>query len=187
MLKSRGEQSDVWDVRVVLDQGSPAVAVFEPSDLFSRVLRDVLTGLSSDPWLVVLVALLALNVAVCAVRAVIHGGHRPDPQRTFSKTERAVILSRAGHRCEEYSWLLGRCPATESLEADHVHPHSRGGATVVGNGQALCRRHNTQKSVRIPWNWELTRLARRRQGYFPSGTSTTVTRHRVPVGPAVGS
>ena len=47
----------------------------------------------------------------------------------------------------------------------------------VVNGQALCRRHNKRKSARVPWQWELTRLARRRGGYFPQGVPTVVVRH----------
>ncbi|WP_208976779.1 HNH endonuclease signature motif containing protein [Geodermatophilus obscurus] len=84
------------------------------------------------------------------------------------------------------SWLGRRCRATENLQADHVHPHSRGGSTTVASGQALCPRHNTRKANRVLWTWELDRLARRREAYFPSGVSTAVIRNGtwwVPVGP----
>jgi 5-methylcytosine-specific restriction endonuclease McrA len=81
---------------------------------------------------------------------------------------------RAGSRCEHYSWIDGRCRQTEGLQAGHIHPHSRGGATDIPNGQALCRRHNKQKSDRVPSNWQWTRLARRREGYFPPGIPTVV-------------
>ena len=63
------------------------------------------------------------------------------------------------------------------MQGDHVHPHSRGGATAVETGQALCRRHNKQKSARVPWQWELSRLAQRRESYFPVGTPTAVLRY----------
>ncbi|MGY1741180.1 HNH endonuclease [Blastococcus sp. SYSU D01050] len=89
-------------------------------------------------------------------------------------------MARAGHRCEHHAWLFGRCTATQRLEADHVHPHSRGGATSLTNGQVLCRTHNSRKANRIPWTWELERLARRRQSYFPAGMSTVVHRRGRP-------
>jgi 5-methylcytosine-specific restriction endonuclease McrA len=142
------------------------------------VFADVVGGLASRLWLAGLLALIILTRIVRLVRAVVHGRHRQDPQRRFSGQQRAEIIARAGHRCEQYSWLSGRCGATENLQADHVHPHRRGGATAVGNGQALCRRHNKDKSARVPWNWQLDRLARRRTAYFPPGTSTDVVRHR---------
>ena len=46
--------------------------------------------------------------------------------------------SRAGARCEHFGWPTGRCRRTDGLEADHVHPHSRGGRTVLGKAQVLC-------------------------------------------------
>ncbi|WP_217638083.1 HNH endonuclease signature motif containing protein [Geodermatophilus poikilotrophus] len=97
--------------------------------------------------------------------------------------KKAQLLERAGQRCERHSWLLGRCRATEALQADHVHPHSRGGATDVANGQALCRRHNRGKAARVPWGWELARMQRRRRAYFTPGSVTAVVRH----GPRVRS
>ncbi|MGY1771969.1 HNH endonuclease [Blastococcus sp. SYSU D00813] len=113
---------------------------------------------------------------VRATRVLVHGGHPKDPQRLFVGAERRAVLARAGHRCEHHSWLSGRCSATERLQADHVHPHSHGGATTVANGQALCARHNERKGNRIPWAWELERLARRRSRYAPAGMLTAVVR-----------
>jgi 5-methylcytosine-specific restriction endonuclease McrA len=110
-------------------------------------------------------------------RAMIHGGHARDPRRAFSRAEKALLLERAGHRCEHHSWLLGRCRETEALQADHVHPHSRGGATDVADGQALCRWHNRKKAARVPWGRELARLERRRRAYFPPGSVAAVVRH----------
>jgi 5-methylcytosine-specific restriction endonuclease McrA len=108
---------------------------------------------------------------------VFHGWRGKDPRRLFVGADRFAVLARAGHRCEHHSWLFGRCTVTERLQADHVHPHSRGGATSVANGQALCGPHNERKANRIPWTWELGQLARRREAYVPAGTSTTVLRH----------
>lgn len=134
------------------------------------------TAAIDSPWLAAIAVLLVVNAMVRALRKLIHGRHRPDLQRRFSASQHVIILSRAGHRCEHTSLLFGRCDETAGLHADHVHPHSRGGATVVENGQALCPRHNKQKAARVPWNWELTRLARRRQAYFPTGAETAVVR-----------
>ncbi len=151
-------------------------------DIFGEVLRSVLAEVLSTPWLVGLLVLLAIGKLVQLGRAILHGRHARDPRRTFSRAEKALLLERAGHRCEHQPWLLGRCRETEALQADHVHPHSRGGATDVANGQALCRRHNKRKAARVPWNWELDRLARRRQGYFPPGMPTAVARYGAPAG-----
>jgi len=177
--------SDSPYVHVTLASGSTGAPNLEPSDVFLETFRDVLGGLISSPWLVGLFALLTVRAVVGVVRVVLHGGRPRDPQRRFSRSERAEILARAGNRCEQHSWLFGRCRETEGLQADHIHPHSRGGATAVKNGQALCGRHNKQKSARVPWNWELTRLARRRESYFLPGTPTAVVRHRARAGQTV--
>ena len=152
-------------------------------DVVGEVRRSVLAEVLATPWLVGLLAVIAIGKLVRLGRAVVHGGRGRDPRRTFSRAEKVALLERAGHRCEHHSWLLGRCRETEALQADHVHPHSRGGATDVANGQALCRRHNRRKAARVPWGWELTRLERRRRAYFPPGSVAAVVRH----GPRVRS
>ncbi len=159
----------------------PEMAGSSPGDIVGEVLRSALAEVLSTPWLAGLLAVITLGKLVQLGPAMVHGGHGRDPRRTFSRAEKAEFLERAGHRCEHHSWLLGRCRGTEALQADHVHPHSRGGATDVLNGQALCRRHNKQKSDRPPWRWELNRLARRRESYFPPGTPTAVLRYGPPV------
>ena len=155
----------------------PEMAGPSPGDIVDEVLQSVLAEVLSTPWLVALLAVIALGKVVQLGRALVHGGHRRDPRRTFSRADKAQLLARAGGRCEAHSWSLGRCQQTEGLQADHVHPHSRGGTTNVANGQALCRRHNKQKSNRVPWNWELDRMARRRESYFPPWTPTGVARY----------
>jgi HNH endonuclease len=136
-------------------------------DIVGEVLRSVLAEVLSTPWLVGLLVVLAIGKLVQLGRAVVHSGHGRDPRRAFSWAEKALLLERAGHRCERHSWLLGRCRETEALQADHVHPHSCGGATDVANGQALCKRHNRRKAARVPW----------------SGTGG-LTSHRVPLRPS---
>lgn len=165
-------------------------AVAEPEavagDLVGAVLRSVLAEVLATPWLIGLLVLLAIGKVVQLGRGIVHGRHPLDARRRFSGRERAAILARAVGRCEAHSWLLGRCRQTEGLQADHVHPHSRGGATSVENGQALCARHNRRKSARVPWDWELARLEQRRRAYVPPDVGTTVVRHRPPVRPIKG-
>jgi hypothetical protein len=152
----------------------PEMAV---GDMVGEVLRTVLAEVLATPWLAGLLVLLATGKLLQLGRAMIHGGHARDPRRAFSRAEKALLLERAGHRCEHHSWLLGRCRETEALQADHVHPHSRGGATDVADGQALCRWHNRKKAARVPWGRELARLERRRRAYFPPGSVAAVVRH----------
>ncbi len=164
-------------MHALLAQRSATTPSLEPNFII-ELFRAVVGDLSSSPWLVGFFALMALNAMVRTVRAVVHGRHSTDPQRRFSGRERAEIFARAGDRCEQHSWLVGRCSESDGLQADHIHLHSRGGATVMENGQALCRRHNKEKSARVPWDWELARLARRREAYFPPGAPRAVVRHR---------
>jgi len=149
------------------------------SDFFAdAVLRVVWVQLQAHPWLGALVAVLVTRACVRAARDFVHSVHPRDAVRTFPRADKIAILSRARGRCEHHSWLAGRCDETVGLEADQVHPHSRGGWTALANGQALCRRHNKAKAARVPWGWELDRLSRRRASYFPCGASTEVVRHR---------
>ena len=134
---------------------------------------------TSSPLAMLMFSLLALMVVVRTYRAVrwapLTAAGR-DPVRRYTGADRAAVLFRAGMRCERDGLLSGRCTQTEQLQADHIHPHSKGGTTTVGNGQALCSRHNKQKAARIPFNWELRRLERRRVTYSPAGISLTIIR-----------
>ncbi len=150
------------------------LAAIEPvtsGDILGDVLSGVLSIAVSPAGAVVLLFLvLGLRRRLRGVTA------RKDPERRFSREQKAEILRRAGGRCEHHHPMYGRCPEQVQLEADHVHPHSRGGWTDVRNGQALCRRHNKAKWTHIPSNGELRRLARRRMSYFPSGAPVEVIR-----------
>lgn len=97
-----------------------------------------------------------------------------DPWRGFKYGARATVLERAGGRCEGSVLLAwGRCPEA-AVEVDHVFPYSKGGPTVVSNGQALCRDHNRRKgSMNPPW-WYVRALEKRRRGYFPQGVDVRV-------------
>lgn len=72
-------------------------------------------------------------------------GHVADPiPEGFTATQRAEIMERGGHRC-------ARCGATKeegvALHADHIRPRSKGGKSVVENGQILCGAHNYKKQT----------------------------------------
>jgi hypothetical protein len=99
---------------------------------------------------------------------------RRDPWRGFKFAARRRVMMRAGHRCEAPRLLAwGRCP-NPATEADQVYPWSRGGPTVVSNGQALCRDHNRRKSnLRPPW-WYVLSLERRRAAYVTPGVAIRV-------------
>lgn len=100
---------------------------------------------------------------------------RQDPWRLFKGETRRAVMARADGRCEGSIFLAwGRCP-DEATEVDHVYPWSRGGPTVAGNGQALCRGHNRNKAaMRPPW-WYLLTLEHRRRRYFPPGVDVQVS------------
>ncbi len=160
-----------------------------PSDFAdNHALHEVWDWLRAYPVLGALVTVVFSGAFVRRVRDAIHRARPRDPMRTFGRADKRAILARAGGRCEHHSPLFGRCDQTLRLEADHVHPHSRGGWTTRANGQALCRRHNKAKAARVPWTWQLNRLAGRRATYFPLGMPTEVMRHperrrvRVPAG-----
>lgn len=62
-------------------------------------------------------------------------------RRTFGSKERIALYNIAGGRCE----LCGEA-LNASFHADHIVPFSKGGETVIENGQALCPRCNMAKS-----------------------------------------
>lgn len=139
-------------------------------------LNGLWTGLTSSVWSIV--ALVALGAVMLA-----HGVHelsyphaRRDAVRSFSRADKAMVLDRAGHRCEHHTFGFGRCRETQRLEADHIVPWARGGPTTPANCQALCQVHNLQKSARVPYRWQLRALQRRRASYYPHGANEAIAR-----------
>ena len=63
-----------------------------------------------------------------------------DSRRAFNREQRRELWLAAGGRCTICRIKLGA-----DWHADHVKPHSRGGRTEVGNGQALCNECNRRK------------------------------------------
>ena len=76
--------------------------------------------------------------------------------RGFSQLQRIQIFLKSGGSCQ-----LCRCRITiDNFHADHVIPWSKGGQTVVKNGQALCPPCNLKKSATMSFPY---------QNYLPSG------------------
>jgi hypothetical protein len=148
------------------------------SVFFHSLLHGVWIAATASPLTGVVAVLVVVTAVAGFARQVIHSGHARDPVRRFSRTDKALILAHAGGRCEYHS-LFGRCRETDRLEADHVHPWSRGGQTALQNGQALCRRHNKEKRAVVPYGWQLRALQKRRAGYFPPAVSGVVIRHAI--------
>lgn len=144
------------------------------------VLNGVWSGVEHavvhQPWVAVLIGLFVACGVVQKARRLIHDGPR-DPVRRFSRSDKALLLAWAANRCEHHS-LFGRCTSTERLEADHIHPHSRGGWTHVSNGQILCKRHNQAKRANIPWERSLRKISERRAAYYPAHIDRTIVRRQ---------
>jgi len=75
------------------------------------------------------------------------GDERPGQgPRYFTHAQKQLLLQQAGYRCQRMT-LLGRCHRTDQLRADHRHPYSWGGRTIVENGWILCDPHNVEKGA----------------------------------------
>lgn len=122
--------------------------------------------------------LIAITVVIVVHRFPMPGRgpgfQRRDPWRGFKFEARRKVMDRAGGRCEGTAFLAwGRC-RKKATEVDHVYPWSKGGATIVSNGQALCTHHNRSKSSWTPAWWYIASLERRRRTYFPTGEDVRV-------------
>ncbi|MFL6089395.1 MAG: HNH endonuclease [Aeromicrobium sp.] len=110
---------------------------------------------------------------------------RRDAWRGFKFQARQTVMTRAASRCEGSIFLAwGRCRQV-AVEADHIYPWSKGGATIVSNGQALCRDHNRRKSNLTPPWWYVLSLERRRRSYFPQNDDVRVRAGMSPADRAV--
>lgn len=157
---------------------SPSPSTVDPAHAALHGFWNGLTTVADQHrWIPVIVGLMIGIALVRSARLAIHSGPR-DPVRRFTRTEKAMLLGRAGHQCEHHGWPVGRCTSTEQLEADHVHPWSRGGWTHVSNGQILCRAHNRAKSAAVPFDRSLRRISERRTTYYPQGVNGSIVRRQ---------
>ncbi len=75
--------------------------------------------------------------------------------RFFSKRQRRILAWAAGFQCQVCGKFLG-----DRFHADHKIPYSKGGKTIVTNGQALCAKCNLKKGSKLmstplrPWQQE---------------------------------
>ena len=65
-----------------------------------------------------------------------------DSKRNFDEAQRQVIFRRFNGECQ----ICGKVCEWNDWEADHIIPWSKGGKTVVENGQVLCPSCNSRKS-----------------------------------------
>jgi hypothetical protein len=148
----------------------PKPTTTAPSSVANALLHSVWHGIwqafSSSPWLAVLLAAFIALAVLRVVRKVIYPSGNRDPVRLFSGANKAMILARAGGRCERHSWVTGRCQELDNLQADHVIPWSRSGTTSISNGQALCKHHNRAKAANVPFKWQRRALDKRRESYL---------------------
>ncbi len=68
--------------------------------------------------------------------------NNPYPRR-FSKSQRQAIFRLANGKCEDCDQ-----PLKKGWHADHKKPYSKGGATDVQNGRALCPPCNLKKGAK---------------------------------------
>lgn len=76
-----------------------------------------------------------------------------DQKRAFSELERIQIYRRDKGLCQ--ACLREEKPEKEAqvswsdYQADHVFPHSKGGQTIIENGELFCSYHNQSKGAKI--------------------------------------
>jgi hypothetical protein len=75
-----------------------------------------------------------------------------DEKRAFSELDRIKIYRRDKGLCQQC--LRDGVPEKDAkvswsnYQADHIFPHSKGGATIIENGELLCKRHNQSKGAK---------------------------------------
>ena len=76
-----------------------------------------------------------------------------DTNRAFSELQRILIYRKGKGLCQQC--LRENVPEKEArvswskYQADHVLPHSKGGETIISNGELLCATHNLSKGNRV--------------------------------------
>lgn len=144
------------------------------TDALGAALEAIAAGI--QPWLPLIAVVAIVWIVLTAPMPGRGPGllRRRDPWRTFKFQARRSVMSRAGGRCEAPVFLAwGRCERL-ATDADHIYPWSKGGATIVSNGQALCRQHNRMKSNLTPPWWYVRGLERRRRNYVEGAADERV-------------
>lgn len=76
-----------------------------------------------------------------------------DEKRIFNEAERISIYRKDEGLCQECLKEGKSNKETQvswsEFQADHVLPHSKGGKTIIENGQVLCRYHNAKKGNKV--------------------------------------
>ena len=70
--------------------------------------------------------------------------------RRFSKRQRTILRIREGNKCRKCNTKLDG-----SYHADHITPYSKGGRTLINNGQALCAKCNQRKGNKMQQEMKL--------------------------------
>ena len=72
-----------------------------------------------------------------------------DPKRNYDKDVKDQLYARS-NCCAHIDDTGVHCTETNysKLEVDHITPWSKGGRTILGNAQLLCKHHNTSKGNR---------------------------------------
>ncbi|MDK2584447.1 DUF262 domain-containing protein [Romboutsia sedimentorum] len=68
-----------------------------------------------------------------------------DSKRLFDENQKLILWRKANMKCK----LCNICIDLKDMHADHIVPHSKGGKTIIDNGQCLCSNCNLSKSNKI--------------------------------------
>lgn len=76
-----------------------------------------------------------------AITRLIQDNIECDGKRLFTDEDKSVLYKRS-QRCAEIGCSIS---SYKELETDHFTPWSKGGSTILGNAQLLCKLHNASK------------------------------------------
>ena len=74
-----------------------------------------------------------------------------DNRRTFNQTERYMLWEKQGGKCTITGKLIPESEINDNskCEVDHIVPFSKGGKTIIDNGQLIDKTENLKKSNKI--------------------------------------
>ena len=91
--------------------------------------------------------------------------------RFFSPYQRRMLRIMAGNRCS-----ICETPLGSLFHADHIVPFSKGGKTILQNGQALCARCNIDKSDKLTRNPTSSGATKSNQSAFTKSRKVRIRR-----------